>query len=111
MSRRSAPRREVVSVERAGRHGHVVYRHFLACGHVEVRKRVAPASHIGCLACDGAYEVGDEVTSEVMRLKVARRLKLPDEQVEFTLDTTQGPLRLRGATIRLTPEQVKRLSS
>jgi hypothetical protein len=110
MSRRSAPRREVVAVRRDGPWGHVVYRHSLACGHTESRKRIAPSKVIGCTQCVQGYEVGDEVSYEFLRLKLAERLRVPQDAVEFTLDQSSGPLRLRGATIRLTPELVKRLS-
>lgn len=51
VSRKQAPRQLVVEVERVGAWGDVTYRHRLACGHVEVRKRPAPADHISCMFC------------------------------------------------------------
>lgn len=51
VNRKKAPRREVLEIERVGEWGAVTYRHRLACGHTDVRKRPAPATHISCVLC------------------------------------------------------------
>jgi hypothetical protein len=52
VSRRSAPRRVVVSVVREGGWGDVGWVHVLGCGHVEVRKRaVGVGGFVGCVRC------------------------------------------------------------
>ena len=51
MSRKQAPRRDVVDVVRIGDWGEVTYRHRLECGHVEVRKRPAKSDQMACESC------------------------------------------------------------
>lgn len=51
ISRKAAPKQEVLEIERVGEWGKVTYRHRLVCGHTDVRKRPAPASHIACMMC------------------------------------------------------------
>lgn len=51
VSRKQAPRREVVEIERVGDWGVVQYLHKLTCGHTEPRKRPSPATHISCMFC------------------------------------------------------------
>jgi len=51
MSRKQAPRRDVVDVVRVGGWGEVTYRHRLDCGHVEIRKRPAKSDQIACESC------------------------------------------------------------
>lgn len=57
LSRKQAPRREIVEVIRAGDWGEVEYRHRLSCGHTEVRKRPSPKSHIACVGCLASREL------------------------------------------------------
>lgn len=49
--RRRAPKRRVVDVRRVGTYPNVTWQHSLDCGHVESRKRKAPAERIGCPTC------------------------------------------------------------
>lgn len=51
MSRKAAPRREVLDVTRHGDWGDIVWLHTLACGHVTPRKRRAASTHLNCEAC------------------------------------------------------------
>lgn len=51
VSRKQAPRREVVDIQRVGDWGVVQYLHKLTCGHTEPRKRPSPATHISCMFC------------------------------------------------------------
>lgn len=66
VSRKKAPRRTVVSVERVGTYGGVVYAHTLECGHVDERKRVAPAAQIACTACVLAEQHVERVRRELL---------------------------------------------
>lgn len=50
-SLKAAPRREVTRIERIGDWGEVEYHHVLSCGHVEIRKRNSPATHLACSGC------------------------------------------------------------
>lgn len=50
-SRRRAPKRLVLSKVRTGAYPQIVWEHGLECGHIEKRKREAPAVRIGCTAC------------------------------------------------------------
>lgn len=52
MSRRSAPRRQVVGCWKTGEYATTLWHHQLTCGHIEVRKRRAPAPQIGCVRCE-----------------------------------------------------------
>ena len=49
--RRRAPKRRVIDIRRVGEYPNVVWQHYLDCGHVEARKRKAPAERIGCPVC------------------------------------------------------------
>lgn len=56
ISRKKAPKRDVIEIVKSGQWGAVEYRHRLSCGHVEIRKRVAPASQMACTWCVVAEE-------------------------------------------------------
>lgn len=103
-SRKQAPRREVVEVERRGDWGAVRYVHKLVCGHMEIRKRPAPASHIACLMClqesmrpaprGGDWdriEVDPFATAEAeaarIRAALAARVGVPNESVSVMMDS------------------------
>ena len=106
MSRRSAPRREVVSIERFGRHGQVRYRHFLACGHVQIRKRVAPAGTVGCTDCESPdWSATDELTVQLIRAKVATHLRAPLDAVDV-ISSTSG---VQGVRVWLDRDTLRRL--
>lgn len=102
-SRKQAPRREVLEVERRGDWGAVRYVHKLTCGHSEVRKRPAPASHVACLMClqeskrpaprgdDWQVEVDPFATAEAeaarIRATLAARVGVPNEAVSVMMDS------------------------
>jgi hypothetical protein len=75
--RRAAPRREVTGIERIGAWGEVRYRHQLTCGHVEIRKRPAPAPSIGCVAC--AAESKARVLDEALTTRLPEVGLLDDD--------------------------------
>lgn len=68
ISRKKAPKRDVVEITRSGEWGNVVYRHLLDCGHIETRKRVAPSSQMACTWC----VVADAKDAELRTLTAAR---------------------------------------
>lgn len=79
ISRKKAPKQQVVEISRAGEWGSVVYRHLLACGHIEVRKRVAPASQMACTWCVVAEEKNAEL----------RSLMSPRQQSQVVVDIAE----------------------
>lgn len=66
--RHRAPRRRVMSVTNTTGYGQTWWFHRLDCGHVEKRKRRAPASSIGCSSCVEAERVFARTTVGLMRL-------------------------------------------
>lgn len=78
ISRKKAPKRDVVEITRSGDWGSVVYLHRLSCGHVESRKRVAPAPQMACTWCVVAERKGDEL----------RTLLTPQPRAEMVIDVT-----------------------
>lgn len=122
MSRRSAPRRAVVSVEHRTGYGKTWWLHSLECGHVERRKRKAPAAMIGCLTCeresgarqalDGVlqgpmveYDVEGQLAS--MRAAIARSIGVEPDAVALQV---RPPSRIEGALVTLDALTVLRLS-
>lgn len=63
ISRKQAPKRDVVSIAKKGEWGNVSYHHVLSCGHTEIRKRVAPAEQMACTWCVVASEKAAELRS------------------------------------------------
>ena len=105
MSRRSAPRREVVRVERFGRHGQIGYRHFLACGHVQVRKR-SHAGAVGCTDCETPdWDASDELTVQLLTAKVAAHFKAPVEAVDVVASVSG----VQGVRVWLSRDTLRRL--
>lgn len=64
MSRRSAPRRKVIRCWKTGDYGTTLWHHELDCGHLEVRKRRAPADDIGCERCEQTAALARTVPPE-----------------------------------------------
>lgn len=88
MSKRQFPKRSVVSVEKTGVYPNVWWEHRLSCGHLERRKRKAPAVKVACSQCgaaEGSSAPDDEAT--LMQFEAQRRagwadeFKVPLEQV------------------------------
>lgn len=63
MNLKKAPQKEILSIDRTGSWGKVEYRHRLACGHTEVRKRPSSAPKIACSWCVVAEEKQKELES------------------------------------------------
>jgi len=122
---KGAPRREVLEIDRVGDWGEVTYRHLLACGHVEVRKRPSPARVIACSGCVQAaafteralpalVEAPDvdwdefataEYETQVVAAGLAGRLGVEAEFVQVA----SGPEGVRHAVVVLDREAIGRL--
>ena len=118
MSRRSAPRRAVEEVWRTGDYATTLWHHRLECGHVESRKRRAPATEIGCLRCEAASEVDVqamklvdvfrelELDTAVLRARIAAGVTVPPDAVILQYDGG----RIAGALIVLDARQVSEIA-
>ena len=99
VNRKSAPQREVLSIERTGSWGKVEYRHRLACGHTDVRKRPSSAPKIACTLC----VVAEAKAVELRALTQPRKQEfepLPDSPDVVADDIAEAELeiqKLRGA--------------
>lgn len=116
MTRRSAPRRAVVEVWRTGSgYGTTLWHHRLDCGHVEVRKRRAPAAQVGCVRCEAGGQVeavvpvgpvSAEATFDaevaVLRARLAGALGVPADTVSIQVEGS----RVAGALVLLGPRQI-----
>lgn len=119
MTRRSAPRQRVVERWRTSSgYGTTLWHHELACGHVEVRKRRAPADEIACLRCEAgsavervAPEVGVSLEASfdadlaVLRARLAAALRVPVDAVSIQVDGA----RVAGALVLLDPRHIQDL--
>ena len=76
---RQAPRRKVVSINRVGAWGNVVYEHKLECGHTERRPRAATSPTLACAWC---------LRSQAKELEI-RSLQAPAKTVELDLQHTE----------------------
>lgn len=76
ISRKKAPKRDVIEIVKAGSWGKIEYRHRLSCGHVEARKRVAPAPQMACTWCVVAEEKDQDL----------RRLTAPQPTRQVIVD-------------------------
>jgi hypothetical protein len=130
VNRKTAPRRSVVKIERVGAWGRVEYHHFLDCGHIEVRKRVAPTSLVSCAGCvlaethqqelsetpvppsDEDWDVMGSRLAELeknvalVKMRVASRFGLPVDAVEVVMVDDEGELRLSGVVVLISREEV-----
>lgn len=98
-SLKQAPRREILEVTRVGDWGEVSYEHRLSCGHVEIRKRKSPKTHIGCLGCVKAADFEAAVTSvTVVPVESVSRSDNPDWNLVEEIASVESQVeRLRAA--------------
>ena len=76
VNRKKAPFRDVIEIVKSGQWGDVVYKHRLSCGHIEERKRVAPANRMACTWCVVAAEKEQDL----------RRLTAPQPTSQVLID-------------------------
>lgn len=118
-SRKAAPQREVLEVERVGEWGKITYRHRLVCGHTEVRKRPSSAQVVACVAClmeklrpsglSGVeWDEGRESNVAVMKARVASRFGVSNDAVDVVVSASGE---ISYMTVFLDAVAVKRLSS
>jgi len=134
MSRKAAPRREVVEVTRKGDWGDVTYAHRLKCGHTEVRKRPAKSSVMACESCLVAKHYLPEaegvaapesdlffdpfeaemafVEGEAGRIRagIAARLNVPLDAVDVVVGQIDGRMGVQSAMVFLDAGQAKALA-
>ena len=129
-SPRNAPRRDVVTVTKMGRYGHVIWAHQLICGHTVTRKRKSPTGIVGCVKCINAEKFGEmsealalpqespiddglsSAEAKAMKYKaiLAGRFNIPSEQIDVGVRTgPDGMMRVDSATVFLTGRQLKAL--
>lgn len=102
----------VVGVNKEGRHGSTEYRHYLACGHSEVRKRWQKGGNMTCFSCSSAPDVVDDETRiDFWKMQLARRLGVQPDDIELIMDSENGPPRVQFARITLDGPEVRRLLS
>jgi len=121
--RHKAPRRRVAGVSHVSGYGATWWLHRLECGHVERRKRKAPAPSIGCTACrqqmltqaqtfielsrlpNDEVGRGDDASVELeaqrLAAEVASRLRIQPELVQVHVSPTINGLVIDGATVWL----------
>lgn len=136
VNKKSAPQKNIVSINRIGGWGDVSYHHTLECGHIEVRKRASEAPKIACTWCVVGEEKGkelkaltlvqpptleelwdfydpssnEEVDEARTRADLATILSCPQENIEVV--STVGDnniLELNYVTVFLDAELVKRI--
>ena len=103
-----------MQVRRVGAYPGVQWKHWLECGHVEARKRKAPAERIGCTAClnRSVYEVEvmpdlerERVTIEGkldgMMKEVENKLGLRVDTIHVEMQNVEGQAQATAASIRL----------
>jgi hypothetical protein len=129
-SPRNAPRRDVITITKMGRYGHVVWAHQLICGHTLVRKRKSPTGIVGCVKCIDAEEFEElsealalpqespiddglsDAEAKAMKYKaiLAGRFSIPSEQIDVGVRTgPDGMMRVDSATVFLTGRQLRAL--
>lgn len=86
MNLKKAPQREVLSIERTGSWGNVEYRHRLACGHTEIRKRPSPKEKIACSWCVVAQEKNEELVALASRPEPQAQYEVPLEIAVYDPD-------------------------
>lgn len=119
--RHKAPRRAVLSVTHVGSYGTTLWLHRLECGHVEKRKRKAPASAIGCSVCVDEQRTEAKSLVQMMKLpdeefftssdvevedqayrvaaEIASRLNISSGMVDVQISASSGNLRIMGASV------------
>lgn len=119
MSKRTAPHRAVVQVWKSGEYGKVGWNHELECGHIEVRKRKAPADLMACLQCESGgpaqpppgVEIDPviEMSTTESRLKtlLAQRLGCGTDEVDVIFNPSS--MKPEAVRVFLTLEKVQAL--
>ena len=128
VSRKQAPRREVIEIKKAGDWGDVTYSHVLKCGHTEIRKRASTAPYISCMFClhererpapqtataaavDFDFDVIDSLASSEadivsLKAKLAARFHLPNDAINVQVN---GFGQIQFVTVLMTAEEAARL--
>lgn len=131
VNRKSAPRQQVVSIQRIGNWGRVEYHHTLACGHTAIRKRASTTEVLACDGCVLAEQHQTNLTKEtpggtddeiydplhtqiaiteketaIIKAGLVAKFGVPAEAVDLVLGDDEGVLRLQYAVILLSADEV-----
>lgn len=122
MNLRKAPPRAVLEIWRTGSYGQAQWHHRLECGHIEVRKRKAPAEEIKCAAClepensprerDARYDPYVADAALVQRATAGLAAQLGVDQELITVVTTiddRGTPQVSYAQVMFTADHLKRM--
>ena len=137
VNKKSAPQKNILSIEKQGGWGDVSYYHKLECGHIEIRKRASAAPKIACTWCvigeqkgkelkaltlvqpptlEEVWDFYDETTSEEvdvakLRAGVANAVGCSQESVEVvSVIDEENILRVSYVTVFLDFETAKRIA-
>ena len=137
VNKKSAPQKNILSIEKQGGWGDVSYYHKLECGHIEIRKRASTAPKIACTWCvigeqkgkelkaltlvqpptlEEVWDFYDETTSEEvdvakLRAGVANAVGCSQESVEVvSVIDEENVLRVSYVTVFLDFETAKRFA-
>lgn len=101
---KKAPQRNVERVWKSGRYGNVTWFHELSCGHVEPRKRKAPAPKMACPQClegSPARSEAEAVDPVVQMTLVEERTKrVISEKLEVPQDSIQVIFGFSGTAVQ-----------
>lgn len=136
ISKKSAPRREIVQVDKVGPWGRVEYHHRLSCGHTDIRKRMASTKVIACPLCVVAEnqakvlsniattrapqapteDLLDYMGSRIaitesriakLRAEIASKFEVPVEAVDIAISDEDGELRLSYGLVFLSAQDIE----
>jgi hypothetical protein len=126
--RKKAPRRKIISIQRTGSWGNVVYEHLLECGHTEKRPRASTAPQISCtwclrsqakeleiraLAVPAKSKEFDSSIGEIeiakIKAKLSHTFSIRQEQIEISVVDKFGEQKISGAVVFLSEEDVRKL--
>lgn len=81
VNKKSAPRRDVVQIDKVGPWGRVEYHHLLSCGHTDIRKRISPTKVIACALC----VIAENQAKEMATIATTRQALLSsDDYIDYT---------------------------
>lgn len=135
VNKKSAPRREVVKIDKEGPWGRIEYVHTLSCGHQERRKRATTTKVLACSWCVVAEkeherlqglstsqrqaDITDEIQdafhsqiavseSEIAKLRAAlsHRFGIPLDSIDIAITDEDGRLSISYAVIFLSAHEI-----
>ena len=108
INKKSAPQKNIVSIDKQGAWGDVSYYHKLECGHTEIRKRATRAPKIACEQCVKA-NTAKQMLSKFVPIKIEEVFDWDDDIASSIAKTEQDIGRLRAgiaAKFNIGPESI-----